>query len=697
MLDKKLSRCSLLLALFLILTFIFSRTGFAGYNLTILHTNDLHSHIGRFSRLATVIDKIKEMKAKEGQPVLLLDSGDFMMGTLYHLLTPTYSPELTLMDTLGYDATTFGNHEFDWGPETLANIISIARENGEGRMVPIIASNIRFNVFDTRDDALKKLYEEGVVRPYVVKTLSNGLKVGIIGLLGKNAQQEAPGAPPVGFVHNIDFIQQKVDMVKKRGAKLIICLSHSTLEEDKKLARLTEGIDIIISGHSHTALSQPIRVGNTLILEADSYARYLGKLQVSLVEGKARMRSYQLIPIEDAIPEDRSIKEVVKTYTDLINKEILGPRGLWFNSTLAGTDFDLIGEDENMLESNLGDLVTDAIRFAIDSVETGDSVDFAFYPAGFLRGNINKGEITTSDAFRVVCLGGGPGEIGGYPLVSFYLNGQEIKRILELSVFLAWKRRKEYLLQVSGLRFWYNPLRPNFKKVTRIKKQNPATGEYTYLDTSDTETLYKVGTNLFLLKLSFMTRYLPHLAIVPKDRNGTPLSPDILAGKTEALVDKKPAIPSLQEFKEWEALVSYISCFPDLNGDLIPDVPSPYAEPQARINLDSDEILRYYSRKKDPLTGIGAALLFPSLGHIYANNWYPEGFIFLLMELSSFFVASQESTKTAGLFLLASFKILECKYAYESVIDYNKTLEEALKITFSLKKARASLTLSCKF
>ncbi len=441
-----------------VLTLLGPTIGLAGKgNLTILHTNDIHSHLGEFGRLATKIKEIKEVKARENEPVLLLDSGDFLIGTLYQLLTPTLSPELTLMNTLEYHATTLGNHEFEWGPQALAKLIDIARTNGSGSTVPIIASNIRFNFFDPRDDDLKKLYDAGAIRPYLVKDLSNGLKVGIIGLLGKGAKQEAPRAAPLRFRHSTEFIQHIVNIVRKRGVDLLILLSHSGLDEDKKLAKLVKGIDIIIAGHCNTVLLQPIHIGNTLIVEAGSYTKYLGKLEIYVEERKASLRNYQLIPIDDTIPKNEAIQAILNDYISIIDKEILNPMGLASESPLAETGFDLTRQAELINGSNLGDLVTDGMRFAIDRSQPEDSIDFIFQPTGFIRDNIHAGIVKTSDAFRIVSLGIGPDMEPGYPLVSFYLNAQEIKRILEISTYLSSSRDGGYLFQVSGLRFWYNP------------------------------------------------------------------------------------------------------------------------------------------------------------------------------------------------------------------------------------------------
>ena len=464
----------------LTLLLVFARAALAQEgNLTILHTNDIQSHLGRFPRLAAKIKEIREAKALEDEPVLLLDSGDFLVGTLYNFLTTTLSPELTLMNTLGYDAITLGNHDFDGSPQGLAKAINIARINGDGSTVPIVASNISFNSFDSRDNELKELYDIGAIQNYLIKVMSNGIKVGIIGLLGKVAEQLSPYKAPLRFKHTREFIQDMVNGLRAKGVDLVICLSHSGLDEDKELAKLIKGIDIIIAGHCETALSEPIRIGDTLIVEAGSYTRYLGKLELVIDGGKVSLRRYQLIPIGDSVESDPGVQRAIEGYRKIIDEEILSPRGLAFASPVAETDFDLMGETEFIAEANLGDLITDAMRFAIDRYQPEDSVDFVFEPTGFIRGDILKsdtGIIETSDAFRVMSLGVGFDKSPGYPVVSFYLNIQEIKKILELSVYLSLTRGEEYLFQVSGLRFWYNPLRPIFRKIIRIERWDSETG-----------------------------------------------------------------------------------------------------------------------------------------------------------------------------------------------------------------------------
>jgi len=667
-------------------------------NLTILHTNDIQSHLDGFARLATKIKEIKEVKAKENEPVLLLDSGDFLIGTLYHLLATTLSSELTLMNKLGYDATTLGNHEFEWGPQALAKIIDIARTNGGGSTVAIIASNIRFNFFDSRDDSLEKLYYAGVILPYLVKDLSNGLKIGIIGLLGKEAEELVPLAASIKFNHSIEFIQDIVNVLESKNVDLVILLSHSGLEEDKKLAKLIKGIDIILAGHCETVLAQPIYVNKTIIVEAGSRTKYLGKLELSVNEGKVSLQGYQLIPIDKTIPEDNTIQRIIDEYKSVVDKEILNPIALTFNNPLAETNFDLIGKTELICETNLGDLVTDGMRFAIDRYQPEDSVDFFFQPTGFIRENIDAGIVKTSDAFSIVPLGIGPDMKPGYPLVSFYLNAQEVKRILEISIYLASSRDSEYFLQVSGLRFWYNPLGPMFKKVTRIEKWDSTRSQYIPFDTQDKRTLYKIGMNLLLVDIiPLVKRYLFWLAIIPKDKDGHPIPLNNPRGRKKILIDKDPARSGIQELKEWQAFIEYLFHFPDLDGNSIPDIPARYIQLQGRINQSPEEVLNYHIQRKSPLIGVGAALLFPSLGHAYAKNWYPGGLKFLLLESGSFILASRESTRIMGLLTLAIFKIWECRDAHKAVMDYNKQLAKKWHLEFSLNKNKTSVGLGGRF
>ncbi len=680
---KKKYRVLFLITIFLFLScqLSFAKSG----NLTILHTNDIHSHLSQFPLLSTEVKEIREEKKADSEPVLFLDSGDFMMGTLYSCLITRVSGELSLMKILNYDATVLGNHEFDFSPSFLAKAILIAKNKGNGLITPIISSNIQFNPLISSDDKLKKLYHNKAIKPYLIKVLSNGLKVGIIGLLGKDADMNAINKFPVRFNHNENFIQELVDEVRSKNVDLLICLSHSGVDEDKEMAKKIKGIDIIIAGHDHRSLFSPVRVGNTLIVEAGCYLKYLGKLEISINKGKVLVRDYKLIPLNENIQRDGGVQKIVDEYTEIINKDILKPMGLSFSSTIAETNFNLTKRGF-LTDTNLGNLTADAVREIVSFYEPKRPVDFAFLPNALIREEIIKGKITPSDTFQVLPLGLGLDGECGYPLVSFYLNARQIKQILEISIFLSRILGNKVSFQISGLRFKYNIFRPLFNKVVKMEKWSPRDKEYIPLSLNEI-SLYKVATD-------FLTMSLLSLFVTPRDFKGSPLNIFTKKGREKTLVDINPFLKGIQELKGWEALVDYIQHLPDLDGDSLSDIPLKYAVFKRRIEAPPENILRYWMKMKNPWIAVGTALIFPSLGHIYCEE-KERGVKFVFLELGSLFLIEKKSTRNLGILSFALFKIWECVDAYYTAENYNRKLARKFRVEFS--KSNFTLQLSYKF
>ena len=244
---------------------------------TILHTNDLHSNLigmgpasdytpfslnddatrGGFARLATLIAKRKQTRAGQG-PVLVLDAGDYSMGTAFAGATRETGAELQLLSLIGFDATTFGNHDFDLGPDGTAGAIAAAAKAGH---VPVlVASNTDFSADDTKLVGLQRLAKGGLVRRYVVIE-RGGIRFGIFGLLGKEAQLYTDGAGAVVFGDPVETAQKMVTLLRKtQKADVIIALSHGGMEkgkdgrftdgEDVRIAKAVPGIDVVIGAHT---------------------------------------------------------------------------------------------------------------------------------------------------------------------------------------------------------------------------------------------------------------------------------------------------------------------------------------------------------------------------------------------------------------------------------------------------------------
>src|ERR1017187_9188701 len=316
---------------------------------TILHTNDLHSNLigvspasdftpftlnddqtrGSFARLAPLIAARKAAREAQG-PVLVLDDGDYSMGTAFGAATRETGSELQLLFRMGYDATTFGNHEFDFGPDGLGTSIDVAAK--AGRTPPIIVSNTDFSKDDLTLVALQRLSKDGVIRRYLVIE-RGGIRFGIFGLLGKEAAIYTSGGA-ASFPNAVETAKEMVTILRnKEKVDIVICLSHGGLQkgkdgrftegEDVDLARTVPGIDVVISGHSHTAVEEAIIVnGRTPVVQTGKYGENLGELVMTLDGGKLAVESYRLIPIDDTIAGDHAIAAEIdklrKTVTEVV-------------------------------------------------------------------------------------------------------------------------------------------------------------------------------------------------------------------------------------------------------------------------------------------------------------------------------------------------------------------------------------------
>jgi 5'-nucleotidase len=261
---------------------------------TILHTNDMHASFigmgpasdyspftlnddttrGGYARLASLIAKRKAALKNRG-PVLVLDAGDYSMGTAFSAATRETGGELHLMGRMGYDATTFGNHEFDLGPAGLGKSIGAAVK--AGRIPAVLAANTSFPGSDATLADLQRLTTEGVVRRYVVIE-RGGLRFGLLGSIGKEAMIYTNGGATT-FADATESAKEVVKILREtEKVDVVIALSHGGLEkgkdglytdgEDVRLARDVPGIDVVIGGHSHTELHEAIIVnGRTPVVQ----------------------------------------------------------------------------------------------------------------------------------------------------------------------------------------------------------------------------------------------------------------------------------------------------------------------------------------------------------------------------------------------------------------------------------------------
>ncbi len=457
---------------------------------TILHTNDLHSNFigmapasdytasppidlnddetrGGFARLAALIAQRKAARAGQG-PVLVLDAGDYSMGTAFAAATRETGGELRLLSMIGFDATTFGNHDFDLGPDGTAQSIAAAAKAGQ---VPaVVASNTNLSADDPTLTGLQRLAEEGIIRRYRVIE-RDGIRFGIFGVLGKEAQFYTDGAGAVRFADPIETATEMVKLLREtEKVDVIIALSHSGMEqgkdgrftdgEDVRLAKAVPGIDIVVGGHSHTELHEPVIVnGRTPVVQTGKYGQNLGELVITLDGGKLTVESYRLLPIDDAIAGDRAIAGEIDKFKKTVTEVAFASRGYSIDQPLAVAPQDIPNTYADIAAGAiLANLCTDAFREATKA-------DIGFTANGMMRSGFTRGKSgvqTVYDVFSVAPLGAGVVDTtAGSTLVTGYFTGQELKHLLEFFLVDNPAHPGEYFPRASGMRFRYDPSRPN--------------------------------------------------------------------------------------------------------------------------------------------------------------------------------------------------------------------------------------------
>ena len=566
--------------------------------LDILFTHDTHSHldsfstivngeqkeVGGFAKIKTLINE----KKKEDPDTLVLDGGDFSMGTLIQTVYDTEAAELRMLGYLGYDVTTFGNHEFDYRSQGLANMLTAAANSGE--TVPeIVVCNVDWDAMekDGLSDGQKQIreaFETYGVKDYAM-VQKGDVKIAVVGVFGKDALECAPTCE-LSFKDPVEAVKQTVEEIRKNeDADMIACVSHSgtwedeSKSEDELLAKAVPELDLIISGHTHSELTEAIQHGNTYIVSCGEYGRNLGSLSMTQKQdGRWDLTSYDLIPVSEDIKPDEATQKRIDELMDKVDTNYLADFGYTRKEVLAQNDveFNSLEEMETKHEElNLGDIMSDAYVYAVENSEyyDGDPVDVAVVPSGTVRDTYTKGDITVEDVYNSFSLGIGRDGVAGYPLINAYLTGKELKLVAEVdasvSDFMTTAR-----LYCSGLNFTYNPHRMILNKVTDCYLTR-TDGERTEIQD---DKLYHVVTDLYTGQMlgSVMKMSYGLLSLEPKDKDGKPI---------ENLEDQA-IMEGDRELKAWDAIARYMQSFDDTDGDGIANVPEYYASLHDRKVVD---------------------------------------------------------------------------------------------------------------
>lgn len=638
-----------------------------GPRLVIFHTNDEHSHmagfgpeiddfpalqtpgkgdiVGSIARRKKKLDEERAAAKAKSIDTLTVSAGDQTQGALPQVMFQSTAPDFVALKQLGYDVMCPGNHEFDLGPAALATSITAAM--GGGGIPQFVSSNIHFDATKPEDDTLAALYGDGKsdkpIKTYHVIQTPSGFKVGFLGIMGAEASFYAPLKTPVKFSGDLQYdgnrekilpelykdIQPTIDALRNvEKVDLVVALSHGgvnqehpELGDDQSIAANVRGLDVIISGHSHTALEKPIVVrdpdGHDVpIVQAGYYGQYLGRIEFTFPEGGRptfHPANTKLIKIDDTIVPDAPaaddpLRKVIgdletldfgaekRSFLEIALSRVTGNEvqddaqmlGDLYYKELGKTDFNVIGL-RSFQETNVLNLSGDAMLAAAEEA-LGEPVFIAVQGAGSVRADLFKGKtgaLSFADLFRAFPLGMNPldGSMG-YPLTAFYVFTIEVKGALEVAANQGLLS-DSFFLSGTGVRVEFDTSRPPQDLSDLGKAFDADNGRVTKIlvdvDHSDgtdnpTEALFdlsrgvdsawdndKMGWGQLSLHRVVTSLYVASFAktagVTLKDKSGNSVE-----NLTDTILRRKDG----SDIKDWEAFLSYVHAECKKNGGKLP-------------------------------------------------------------------------------------------------------------------------------
>ena len=617
-------RTALAAAALLLAAFLWVQTAFAqavpGQQVDILFTHDTHSHLDPFTSLvdgqetetggfARTNTLIKEQRAKNPD-TLVIDGGDFSMGTLIQTVFESQAAELRLLGYMGCDATTFGNHEYDFRSKGLANMLTSATDSGDP-LPALVVCNVDWDAMEAAgltegQQRLKDAFAYADVRDYTI-VQKGDVRIAVVGVFGKDALACAPTCE-LKFKDPIEAVKATVAQIKAaEDVDMLVCVSHSGTWEDPKksedelLAKAVPELDLILSGHTHTEIRQPICHGSTYVVSCGEYGRNLGSISLQQkADGRWELADYALLPITADVPADADTQQRIDRFMDTVDTDYLAQFGYTKDQVLAENDvvFSLLKDLGDVhTEHNLGDILSDAYIYAVKNAADydGQPVDVAVVPSGTVRDTYARGDITVEQVFNSFSLGIGADGVPGYPLISVWLTGKELKTAAEIDASVSDLMTTARLYS-SGLNFTFNPHRLPLNKVTDVYLEQD--GQRVELED---DKLYRVIADLYSGQMLSAVTKMSYgiLSIVPKYPDGTPIEDfeDVIITENG------------RELKAWDAIARYMASFEDTDGDGIPNVPEYYRTLHDRKVVETSRSPAALLKKPNRFTALFAALI----------------------------------------------------------------------------------------
>ncbi|WP_299297957.1 5'-nucleotidase C-terminal domain-containing protein [uncultured Tateyamaria sp.] len=431
----------------------------AEYTLHILHTNDMHSRIesinkydstcnaegeaegkcfGGVARVKSAIDAKKA--ALDNQNVVVLDAGDPFQGSLFYT-TYKGAAEAEFMEQMGYDAMAVGNHEFDDGPQGLADFIGKVS-------FPVISGNL---------DLSSSAELKGKVDNHVVLEVG-GKKIGVISALATDTVETSSPGPDVVFQDEIEALKADVAVLQGEGVDIIIALNHVGLAKDLAIAEAVDGIDVVIGGHSHTLMSNdddgtpayPTMVGDAAVAQAYAYTKYLGHLTVTFDDaGNVTAASGDPMVLDASVEPNAAFAARIAEMGAPIEE---------MKTRIVAEAADAIEGDRSVCrvqECPMGSLIADAM---LDRVKD-QGIEIAIQNGGGIRASIDAGEVTMGEVLTVLPFQN--------TLSTFQVSGEAMVAALENGVSQI-EEVKGRFPQVAGMSFAFDAAKPVGERISDV-------------------------------------------------------------------------------------------------------------------------------------------------------------------------------------------------------------------------------------
>ncbi|HEL1639651.1 TPA: 5'-nucleotidase C-terminal domain-containing protein [Streptococcus suis] len=349
-------------------------------DISILHTNDMHSYMENFPKKAQLIANIREGNEKKRVPTFVFDSGDLFSGNIFFNMYRGVK-EIELMNQIGCHAMTLGNHEFDHGDELLSRLDDYAQ-------FPIVSSNLSYQDVEVADElvSLEDVLEFDI----------NGKKLYVLGLTTLETQEVASPSENVIFEDHRQSLRRVVDQVLAKDPQAhLALLSHLGYDEDVHLAKDFPELNVILGGHTHTILKEPTQVGSVSICQAGQYGRFIGHLSLRcFADGRHEVLAYDLIEVEKLTQEDRAVKAIID--------QMKAERDVAFSQPIAILPQALDGERDSIRQglSTLAPVICQALFE--QASQLGLQADGAVINGFGIRASLSAGPIYYSDLVKVL-------------------------------------------------------------------------------------------------------------------------------------------------------------------------------------------------------------------------------------------------------------------------------------------------------